>query len=37
MPQIELVLDTSQIKLVHPYDGRNLTARRTKTPAAMIG
>jgi multiple sugar transport system ATP-binding protein len=30
---IELVLDTSQIKLFDPHGGRNLTTRRTKTPA----
>ena len=30
---VELVLDLSQIKLFDPDGGRNLTTRRTKTPA----
>jgi multiple sugar transport system ATP-binding protein len=34
---IELVLDTSQIKLFDPHNGRNLTTRPTKTPAGATG
>jgi hypothetical protein len=34
---VELVLDTSQIKLFNPDGGRGLTPRQTEIPAAAAG